>query len=84
MHCMSCGSENLGKFIGELAIHFSGLTNLDEPHVYVSPLLVVCLDCGVGQFAVPEAELRLLQRGSPNRTTIPDSRASGPPTITSD
>ena len=24
---MSCGSENLGNFTGEIAIHFSGLKN---------------------------------------------------------
>ena len=76
MHCLSCGSENLGKFIGELAIHFSGLKNIDEPHVHVTPLLVVCLDCGVGQFAVPETELRLLQRGGPKHHESQTGRAN--------
>jgi len=36
----------------------------DQPIVWVFPELVVCLDCGDAQFTVPEAELRLLQRGS--------------------
>ena len=58
--CASCGSENVGKFGVEIAIHFSGLKNLDKPHVYVCAELVVCSDCGIAQFAIPEAELRLL------------------------
>jgi hypothetical protein len=64
MRCKSCGSNNLGKFLGEIAIHFPGLNNLDMPIVWVFPELVVCLDCGIAQFAVPEAELRQLVRQS--------------------
>jgi len=60
----SCGSENLHKFGGEIAIHFSGRKNLNKPHVYVSSEIVVCLTCGAAQFAIQEAELRLLQRGN--------------------
>lgn len=48
--------------MAEIAVHFSGLENLDKPHVYISPELVVCLDCGISQFMVPEAELRLLAK----------------------
>jgi predicted nucleic-acid-binding Zn-ribbon protein len=62
MPCKSCGSENLGKFTGEIAIHFSGLKNINEPHVWVFPALVVCLNCGFAEFAVPETELRLLAK----------------------
>jgi hypothetical protein len=36
MPCKSCGSDNLGKFTGEIAIHFSGLKNINEPHVPVA------------------------------------------------
>ena len=63
MHCQSCGSENLAKFGGEVAIHFRGLNNLDKPIVWVFPELLICLDCGIAQFAVPEAKLRLLEKG---------------------
>jgi hypothetical protein len=63
MLCKSCGSENMGKFGAEIAIHFSGFKNIDKPHVYVSAEIFVCLDCGIAQFAVPRAELRLLQSG---------------------
>jgi len=64
MLCKSCGSESLQKFGGEIAIHFSGRENLDKPHVYVSSEIVVCLNCGVAQFAIQEAELRLLKEGT--------------------
>jgi len=46
-----------------MAIHFPGLKNIDKPVVWVFPELVVCLDCGASEFAVPEAELQLLAKG---------------------
>ena len=61
--CQSCSSEKLRKFGAEIAIHFPGLKNLDNPHVYVCAELAVCLDCGAAQFAIQEAELRLLCEG---------------------
>ena len=54
----------LSKFTAEIAIHFPGLKNLDKPIVWVFPELVMCLDCGIAQFSVPEAELRSLQKDS--------------------
>ena len=69
MPCKSCGSVNLRKFSGEIAIHFPGLKNIDKPVVWVFPKLFVCLDCGTAEFAVPEAELRLLAK--------PDGAAAG-------
>ena len=67
MCCASCGSENFQKFGGEIVIHFPGPENLDKPHVHVSAELAVCLDCGIAQFAVPEAELRMLGKRDPKR-----------------
>jgi hypothetical protein len=46
-----------------MGIHFPGLKNIDKPVVWVFPELVVCLDCGIAEFAVPEAELRVLAKG---------------------
>ena len=60
MPCKACGSVNPGKFSGEIAIHFPGLKNIDKPVVWVFPEILVCLDCGRAEFAVPEVELRLL------------------------
>ena len=63
MPCKSCGSANQSKFAGEIGIHFPGLQNLDKPVVWVFPEIVVCLDCGTSEFAVPEVERRLLAKG---------------------
>jgi hypothetical protein len=48
-----------------MAIHFLGLKNIDKPVVWVSPEVVVCLDCGAAEFAVPEGELRQLAKADP-------------------
>lgn len=64
MSCKSCHSENQREFNGEIAIHFPGLKGLDKPIVWVFPKLLVCLDCGFTEFAVPEVELRVLKNGS--------------------
>ena len=63
MPCKSCGSVNLKKLSAEIGIHFPGLKNIDKPVVWVFPEVVVCLDCGTAEFAVPEAELRQLAKG---------------------
>lgn len=63
MRCKSCGSENLKGFNSELAIHFRGLENLNEPAVFIFPELIICRDCGFAEFVVPEDKLRLLTKG---------------------
>lgn len=62
MRCRSCTSENQRKFTSEIAVHFSGLKNLDKPTVLVFPTLLVCVDCGFTEFSIPETELRLLEK----------------------
>jgi hypothetical protein len=61
--CKSCGSDKQSKFTAEIAIHSPGPKDLDQPIVWVFPKLMVCLDCGTAEFAVPEAELRVLAKG---------------------
>ena len=61
--CKSCGSVNQKKFSVEMGIHFPELKDIDKPVVWVFPEVVVCLDCGTAEFAVPEAELRQLAKG---------------------
>jgi hypothetical protein len=63
MRCKSCGSVRQPKFTAEIGIHFTGLKNIDKPVVWVFPELLVCLDCGTAEFAMPEAELGLLAKG---------------------
>jgi hypothetical protein len=45
-----------------MGLHFRGLKNIDKPIVWIFPELVVCLDCGNAEFAVPKAELHLLAK----------------------
>jgi hypothetical protein len=63
MRCKSCESVNQRRFTAEMGIHFPGLRNIVMPVVWVFPELIVCLDCGFAEFAVPEAELRVLAKG---------------------
>jgi hypothetical protein len=63
MLCKSCGSDNRKQFNGEIAIHFPGLENLDRPLVWVFPTLLICMNCGTAEFALPEADLCLLATG---------------------
>ena len=59
--CRSCQSANRSSFNGEIAIHFPGLEGLDRPIVWTFPKLLVCLNCGLTEFAIPETELRVLR-----------------------
>ena len=56
MACEKCDSGNHSTFNGEVAIHFPGLKGLDKPIVWVFPKLLVCLNCGLTEFTVPETE----------------------------
>jgi hypothetical protein len=47
-----------------MAIHVPGLKNIAEPIVWVFPEVVVCVDCGTAEFAVPEEGLRQLAKGA--------------------
>jgi len=59
-HCRSCQSANQSMFNGEIAIHFPGVEGLDKPIVWVFPKVLVCLNCGFTEFAIPEKELGVL------------------------
>lgn len=67
MKCKSCSSENQGKFVSEINVHFTGLENLDKPSVFVFPRLLVCMDCGFAEFAMTANELQLLEHGAATR-----------------
>jgi hypothetical protein len=60
MSCKACLSENQRNLNGEIAIHFPGLKGVNKPIIWVFPKLLVCLDCGFTEFAIPETELRQL------------------------
>lgn len=69
MTCKSCSSGNQRKFTSEICVHFPGLKNLDKPPVFVYPKVLVCMDCGFTEFAIPEMELRLLGQDDAARGT---------------
>jgi hypothetical protein len=41
--------------------HFPGTEGLNKPTVWLFPEVVVCLDCGLAEFTVPEQELSALR-----------------------
>jgi DNA-directed RNA polymerase subunit RPC12/RpoP len=61
MRCTSCGSEKQREFGAEMNIHFPGREGRDKPVVWVFPKIFVCFNCGTTVFALPEAELRILE-----------------------
>ena len=64
MACKKCSSENQSTFNGEIGIHFPGLKGVDKPIVWVFPKLLVCMNCGFTEFAIPETERRQLVEGA--------------------
>ncbi|HWY54377.1 MAG TPA: hypothetical protein VNZ03_07940 [Terriglobales bacterium] len=58
------------KVTAEIAIHFPGLEKIDEPVVWVFPDLIVCVDSGIAEFAVPEGELPRLAVGTPRHDDL--------------
>ena len=67
-----------------MMIHFSGLQNIDDRGIPVSPQVLVCIDCGASRFTVPEAELALLAKRSTtsNRQPPPDEEFRTAPGLT--
>jgi hypothetical protein len=70
MQCQSCQSSRSAKLTAEVAIHFPGMRDLNTPHLFVFPHIVVCLECGSTTFRVPEGELQSIRE----RVSLP-SRA---------
>lgn len=64
MSCRSCGSESQSEFASEISVHVLGLENVDKPVVMVFPKLLTCMKCGLTEFTMPAAELRLLGKDS--------------------
>ncbi len=68
MACKSCSSENQRKVRSEMIVHFSGLKNLEQPPILVSPALLVCIDCGFTELDLPKTTLCQLAKGFPDGT----------------
>ena len=61
MLCKSCGAPNQNSLNAEMAIHVSGLKNLNRPMVWIFPRILVCMNCGFSEFCVPEDKLQFLE-----------------------
>jgi len=64
MSCKGCCSDKQSAFNVEIALHFPGPQGVDKPIVWVFPKLVVCLQCGLAEFTVPESELHVLAQNA--------------------
>jgi hypothetical protein len=64
-----CSSDHQSTFSMEMNIHFPGREGLDKPTVWVFPKVLVCLDCGFAEFAIPKNDLHALVEGLARRQT---------------
>jgi len=60
MSCTACHSANQREFTAEGNIHFPGIKGFDIPTVLVFPEIRVCMDCGLAEFTIPDAQLKRL------------------------
>ena len=58
--CLLCQSANQREFPVEMNIHFPGMKGLEIPTVWFFPTIVVCMDCGTAQFAIPDPQRKTL------------------------
>ena len=63
MTCKDCTSENQRHFPGELTFAFPRIERLKLSTGYVSPEILVCLDCGYTELVILELELKQLRKG---------------------
>jgi hypothetical protein len=61
--CPSCSTNNKRTLNGEIALHFDGgLQGLVKPIVWSFPKVLVCLNCGLAEFALEDAALKSLRQ----------------------
>jgi hypothetical protein len=62
MFCKACKSDNLQRLDGELTVSQPDVKGLKVPPVYICQSILICLDCGFTELAIPPDELRLLKK----------------------
>lgn len=62
MPCKNCGSGNVQRFDGELTLSARKLSGLNSSPVYVCQTVVVCLECGFSELAIPAHKLESLNK----------------------
>jgi len=66
MLCSACQSRDHREFASEIAIHVEeGINGVANSQVLVFPKITICMNCGVMQGQIEEADLPLL--GCPTR-----------------
>jgi hypothetical protein len=63
MICKQCGSDSVGEFRSEIAIHFPGPEGYKQPHVFVSSSVRICSNCGFTEFGLSAEELEQIRQG---------------------
>ena len=64
MTCLACQSVEQLDLTAEMLVHFPGLKNVDKPAVWLFPRLLVCANCGLSRFTVPETELASIAKNA--------------------
>jgi hypothetical protein len=67
--CNTCGSTRLNKLRAKLALHFSGLENIDKPVLWTFRDVVVCTDCGEADLHFPPHELQWWEHNAQRKHT---------------
>lgn len=62
MACSVCQSTNQRKFESELIVHFPLPRDAEKHPIVMFPEPWVCMDCGQGEFVVPEPQLARLRK----------------------
>lgn len=55
--CRLCGSAKVTELHSEMNIHFPELRSPEHPPIFAFPKLMVCLDCGLTESRLSDAEL---------------------------
>jgi hypothetical protein len=63
MACKVCASDNQQNFPVEMHVGFPGIKRVGLSSVYISRLLLVCLDCGHADLLIPATKLERLKEG---------------------
>jgi len=69
--CPACSSPDLVEFIAEISLHFAGLARLNKGHIYVFPMVAVCLDCGTLQGTLSANDVQRIRESGQQPPTAP-------------
>ena len=53
----SCHSQQYKQFSAKGALQFPGYETLSKPHVFLFPVISVCMSCGFAEFRIQDKDL---------------------------